>query len=257
MVRSFAAGLAVLVGLAGTASAADLPSGGAAGPAFATPFIAWSGFYAGANAGYGFSTGAHRPACAAPGGGACTALPALDVATDGFVGGGGFGYNQQIGRFLAGIEADIQYTDLNRTVTLTGVAPVAGGAPAAQYSATQSLDYLGTVRARMGYIANRLLVFGTGGFAYGDVQVRQTVATGGATFTAARQMTGLGYAAGAGLEYAVTSNVTAKAEALYYDLGTSRTAAGSVPATGTVRGARFETEGVVARAGLNYKFDLF
>lgn len=257
MVRSVAAGLAILVGLAGAASSADIPSDGTPDPRFAAPFIAWSGFYLGANAGYGFSTGAHRPACAAFGGGACTALPALDTAADGFVGGGGFGYNQQIGRFLGGIEADIQYADLTRTVTLTGVAPVAGGAPAALYGATQSLDYLGTVRARIGYIANRLVVFGTGGFAYGDVQVRQTVTTGGATFAAGRQTTGLGYAAGAGLEYAVTPNVTAKAEALYYDLGTTRAVAGSVPPTGAVRGARFDTDGVVARAGLNYKFDLF
>ena len=246
MVRILALAAAGLVGLTVVASAADLPSRSAPAPApLAIPY-SWSGFYVGVNAGYGLSDHAHRPTCTA----ACAPTPSLNTDRDGFVGGGQLGYNQQIGRYLAGIEADIQYTDVGRTVV--------GSAPGAlANSATQRLDYLGTLRARVGLVMDRVLVFATGGLAYGDVREAQTIVFPGATYSVASTATEFGYAAGGGVEYGFTPNLTGKAEALYYDLGRRRLAGPAAPPTGLTRGARFDTAGVVARAGLNYKFNLF
>ena len=246
MVRFLALATAGLIGLTAVASAADLPSRSAPAPApLAIPY-SWSGFYVGVNAGYGFSDDAHRPSCAP----ACAPTPSLNTESDGFIGGGQVGYNQQIGRYLAGIETDIQYTGIGRTV--------AGAAPGAlAYSATQRLDYLGTLRARVGLVMDRVLVFATGGLAYGDVGLAQTTVFPGATYAVASTRTEVGYAAGGGVEYGFTPNLTGKAEALYYDLGRRRLSGPATPATGLIRGAAFDTAGVVARAGLNYKFNLF
>jgi outer membrane immunogenic protein len=246
MLRLMALAAAGLVGATAVVTAADLPSRGAPAPAALVFPYAWTGTYVGVNAGYGASLNTHRPTCTP----ACASTPALDTDSDGFVGGGQIGYNQQIGRYLVGIEADLQYTDLGRTVR--GTAP---GATA--YSATQRLDYLGTLRARVGIVADRVLVYATGGLAYGDVRDAQTTVFPGATFSVASTETEVGYAAGAGIEYGFTPNLTGRAEALYFDLGRRSLSGGSTPPTGIVRGARFVTEGVVGRAGLNYKFNLF
>jgi outer membrane immunogenic protein len=246
MVRSIALAAAGLLGLSAAASAADLPLRAAPAPVPLVLPYAWTGLYVGVNAGYGFSDNRHRPTCTP----ACAPTPALNTDADGFVGGGQIGYNQQIGRFLGGIEADIQYADIGRTVGGTAAGALA-------YSARQDLAYLGTLRGRVGLVADRLLVFATGGLAYGDVRNTQTIVFPGATYAVASTQTDVGYAAGAGLEYGFTPNLTGKAEALYYDLGRRNLSGGATPPTGLVRGAGFDTAGVIARAGLNYKFDLF
>jgi outer membrane immunogenic protein len=259
MLRALGPALAGLVGLVGVASAADLPSRRAPEPE--VPFVprfAWTGFYLGANAGYGVSLNRHTTLCAPALAAGCTALPDLDTNGDGVVAGGQVGYNQQIGRFLAGLEGDAQYTDIGRTRRLSGVFPDGvGGFVATTYGARQRLDYLGTVRARVGYVMDRVLVFTTGGLAYGDVSVGQSVALPATISNAARSETQFGYAVGGGVEYGFAPNLTGKVEALYYDLGRTRVAAPALPGGAITRGARFETRGVVARAGLNYKLDLF
>ena len=263
MMRTLALAAAGLAGLTTLASAADLPSRAAPAPFISAPVITWNGFYVGVNAGYGFSTNQHNTFCIAPGGvvsgAGCTLLPNLNTDGDGFVGGGQLGYNLQIGGFVAGFETDIQYTDLGRTTTVSGTFPTAGAAAGTfvtAFTARQQLDFLGTVRARLGFAMDRLLVYVTGGLAYGDVTTSQTVVfPAGPVYFAGRSAIEIGYAAGGGLEYLFTPNLSGKAEALYYDLG--RRTVASDPGTGFTRGARFDTEGVIARAGLNYKFDLF
>ena len=244
MLRSLALAAAGLLGLTVLAPAADLTS--RAAPATLEIPYSWSGFYVGVNAGYGFSDNRHRPTC----GPACAPTPVLDTDGDGFVGGGQAGYNQQIGRFLGGIETDIQYTDIGRNVG--GTFP-----GAVSYNAAQRLEFLGTLRARVGLVMDRVLVYATGGLAYGDVRNAQSIVFPGAAYAVASTRTEVGYAAGAGIEYGFTPNLTGKAEALYYDLGRRSLAGGATPPTGLVRGARFDSAGVVARAGLNYKFNLF
>jgi len=174
---------------AGAASAADLPSrkGPVAAPVYMPPAFSWTGFYVGANAGYGW--------------GNVNANGWANVGDlDGFVGGGQVGYNYQMGQFVLGLEADLQGADLSSGNNL-GLVRV-------------KTDYFGTVRARVGVAFDRFMPYITGGWAYGNVKT----SIPGIGFSSDRSHTG-GYAVGGGLEYAVTNNIIAGVEYLYVDLG--------------------------------------
>ncbi len=130
---------------AGAASAADLPSrkGPVAAPVYIPPVFTWTGFYVGANAGYGW--------------GNVNANGFANVGDlDGFVGGGQIGYNYQMGQFVLGLEADLQGADLSSGNNL-GLVRV-------------KTDYFGTVRARVGFAIDRFMPYVTGGWAYGNVK---------------------------------------------------------------------------------------
>jgi len=169
---------------AGAASAADLPSrkGPVVAPVY-VPAFTWTGFYIGANAGYGWGN----------------VKPNVAGDLDGFIGGGQVGYNYQIGQFVLGAEADFQGADLSTGSNVFGDSV--------------RTEYFGTVRARVGVAFDRFLPYVTGGWAYGNVKT--TVGGFGSTD---KTHTG-GYTIGAGLEYAFTNNLTAKVEYLYVDLG--------------------------------------
>jgi len=174
---------------AGAASAADLPSrkGPIAAPVYMPPAFTWTGFYVGANAGYGW--------------GNVNANGFANVGDlDGFVGGGQVGYNYQMGQFVVGLEADLQAADLSSGSNL-GLLSV-------------KTDYFGTVRARVGVAFDRFMPYITGGWAYGNV--KSSIPAIG--FSSDRSHTG-GFAVGGGLEYAVTNNIIAGVEYLYVDLG--------------------------------------
>jgi outer membrane immunogenic protein len=139
-----------LFGFAGAASAADLPVR-AAPPApiiAAVPVFTWTGFYVGVNAGFGWNT--NNESVFVPG------VGLVDSGSDGgFVGGGQIGYNYQIGSFVLGAEADIQYADLgnNNRNDLLFVTP---GFVAANNN--NNNDWFGTVRARAGVAFDRALI---------------------------------------------------------------------------------------------------
>lgn len=174
---------------AGAASAADLPSrkGPVAAPVYIPPVFTWTGFYIGANAGYGW-------------GNVNTNNWSNVGDLDGFVGGGQIGYNYQVGQFVLGLEADLQGADLSSgdNLGLVGV----------------KTDYFGTVRARVGVAFDRFMPYVTGGWAYGNVKT--SIPSLG--YSSDRSHTG-GWALGGGLEYAVTNNLIAGVEYLYVDLG--------------------------------------
>ena len=204
---------------AGAASAADLPSrkGPIAAPVY-VPAFSWTGFYVGANAGYGWGNV-----------NASSAWNGRTVSigdTDGFIGGGQIGYNYQMGQFVLGLEADLQGADLSSGNNL-GLLNV-------------KTDYFGTVRARVGVAFDRFMPYITGGWAYGNV--KSSIPAIG--FSSDRSHTG-GYAVGAGLEYAVTNNIIAGVEYLYVDLGEK-----NILGANTKIGTDFS----VVRARLSYKF---
>lgn len=189
---------------AGAASAADLPSrkGPIAAPVYMPPAFTWTGFYVGANAGYGW--------------GNVNANGFANVGDlDGFVGGGQIGYNYQMGQFVLGLEADLQAADLSSGNNL-GLVRV-------------KTDYFGTVRARVGVAFDRFMPYITGGWAYGNVKTSIPALA----FSSDRSHTG-GYAVGGGLEYAITNNLIAGVEYLYVDLGEK-----SILNTGTKVGTDF------------------
>jgi outer membrane immunogenic protein len=272
LLKTIALSTVSAVALGGAALAADLPRRAAPPMLPPVPFFTWTGAYFGINAGY-IATDRNRVDLGGLNGVAAAniavgARPAsVRLDTEGFTGGGQIGYNYQIGNFVLGVEADAAYTDINRTVGVIGTT----GALTAHNA---KLDYLGTVRGRLGVAFDRVLVYGTGGFAYGDTTYTGAyfAPAGGAAlqFAGSRSRMETGWVAGGGIEYALptdsflnffrSSAVTIKAEGLYYDLGRRNVGilnTGLGPAANPGYVARFENTGFIARAGLNYKFGTF
>ncbi len=225
-----AAGAAIAFA-ASTAQAADLPSRYAPAPAYnALPTFTWSGFYAGVNAGYGWSTGTSRyydPAFGVPGRG-----------KGGFVGGAQAGYNYQFGMVVIGAETDIQYAAVGNK----------GSSYGSTYYAGNSDGYFGTIRGRAGVAFDRALVFGTAGFAYGDIGGNKALDTELGFHRG--NSNNWGWTVGGGVEYAITNQFTAKVEGLYVNLDTKDNYALADRVN-----IRRDTEFGVVRAGLNYKFN--
>jgi outer membrane immunogenic protein len=263
-----------LLGLSAAAFAADLPSRRVApAPYVAVPVFTWTGFYVGVNAGYGFSNNdrnglgsfnATPGSLTAPLGGytgVVTTDGLNDRNNDGFVGGGQIGYNYQIGQWVIGIEADLQYADMNKNNT-NGVVvlnPGVVGFVGAQNANFGGIDYFGTVRGRLGYAIDRMMIYGTGGFAYGGAD-NNRFTDGFDGWRNHNDSTRTGYAIGGGIEYAFTPNLTGKIEGLYVNLERNRDngfigVVGATPVYTTAIGrTNNDSEFGVVRAGLNYKF---
>jgi outer membrane immunogenic protein len=226
---------AALAIMATAASAADLPQRQVAPAPYVpvVPAFTWTGFYLGLNAGYAFSNSDKiNFSDTTPFAGS------IKASRDGFIGGAQAGYNWQFGQMVVGAETDIQYTDLKKRGFL--------GAD----SARLDTSYLGTVRARLGFVPmDRALLYVTGGLAYGDTKLEAFNA--GLGVGASKRDTNVGWTLGAGVEYAITNNITTKLEYLYYDLGDSKLAFGNGVNTASYKA---NNNGSIIRAGLNYKF---
>jgi outer membrane immunogenic protein len=216
----------------GQALAADLPEPEAPPPPRAPAtyipvappaFYNWSGVYFGINGGYGFGQSDWTGGVTSSG----------SFSTDGFLVGGTLGGNYQMGAFVVGLEVDGDYS------------AVAGNLPTSFCLACATkTEWLGTARARVGYAFDRILLYVTGGGAYGNIEaIANGVSNNNSEF---------GWTGGAGIEAALAYNLTVKLEYLYVDLasGSCTTACGAPPsATQSVS----LTESLV-RAGINYKF---
>ncbi len=259
--------LAALVVASTTALAADLPSRRAPPvyvPPPPIPVFTWTGFYLGVNAGYAFDAKSNYTVYSAD--------PALagagfsnynNLRSDGFTGGGQIGYNYEFGAgpaggIVVGVEADAAYTDLRHTTSNNGLYQAFG----ANETFASRTDFVGTVRGRVGYAFDRVLIYGTGGFAYGGVRNNAGFGFLNNNFAGTSDKLLTGYAYGGGIEYALptasflnffnSSAVTIKGEFIHYDLGTSNFNLPNVNAFGYNVAVR--TSGNLARAGLNFKF---
>jgi outer membrane immunogenic protein len=222
------------------------------------PIYSWTGFYVGANAGYG--SGVSHLSQAGSASGFPVASTADGVVTPkGFAGGFQLGYNWQAGRnWLVGFEADIQGTNQSNTgcllICFVQTNPTGGGNNA--FTANQTIDFFGTVRGRLGVVNNNILFYATAGGAF--ARVGQTLALNftrnpdASTVSSASTRSNLtGWTAGGGIEAALWGNWTAKAEYLYLDLGKIKSDFGGLEMaltnTSTVQDHIF-------RAGVNYRF---
>ena len=195
----------------------------------------------------------------------------------GFIGGGQIGYNYQFSpAIVAGVEADFQGLAGGGGTSSFSLAShgvvnpthIFGGT----VSASQTLDYLGTVRGRVGYLFTpSFLVYATGGLAYGAGNLSSsfsaTESAGGAFIGSAfgganASNSQVGWTVGGGLEWMFANNWSVKFEYLYYDLGTV-SLSGPVQYTNAVTGATglgssqtsAQFNGHIVRAGVNYHFN--
>lgn len=217
---------------AGAANAADIPAYDAA-PAVTAPVpsFSWTGPYIGLQAGYGWLDADNR----ANGRG-------FGTSPDGFAIGGYAGYNVQFDNspLVIGIEGDIAYVDGADSRTsraFTGFANT---------RVTNDIGYAGAVRARVGYAFDRFLVYGAGGLAFADhdVKARSTAAGG---ISGSDDTVAVGWTVGGGVEAAISDNVTARVEYRYSDFGAD---------SFSVSGARLKSDLTENRVmfGVGYKF---
>jgi outer membrane immunogenic protein len=206
----------------------------------------------------------------------------LSSAVGGFIGGGQVGYSQRFWNGLVlGFESDFQGMTGKLTGAKTGVVSdtfVAGTTDAGSINFSKTIDYFGTVRARAGYeIAPNILAYLTGGLAYGHTSLSSigsvlALPAAGAAAGPAQIATSFtsystlrtGWTLGGGVEFPVWSNLTAKIEYLYYDLGwiyakspffnNVGNQAGSF-GTSIVTQTNAHFNGNIARVGLNYHFN--
>jgi outer membrane immunogenic protein len=191
------------------------------------PEFSWTGFYAGVNAGGGFSSSD------ASSGNLFRTNSIHGVKGDGVVGGIQLGYNYQLSPlFVIGIEDDFDVTNISKRYSSS--------------ANTASLPWLGSGRARAGvtFLDGRLLAYGTAGLAFGKVN------NAGIELheSGLEENMRLGWTAGAGLEWAIMPQLSVKGEYLYTDLDKTFKDDGV-----TGPGARFQE----FRVGVNYHFNLF
>ncbi len=210
--------------IASLAQAADLPYRSAAAGNYDYPAsFTWTGFYAGLNTGVGI------------GGFNGTGAPFFGDNPQGWLFGVTGGYNYQSGNLLIGAEADY---DWSRIASDANVVP--------GVASTGIIQGVFTARARFGYTMDRILVYGTGGYA--GANIRGVLSSFSPQSFVDQSYWANGFALGLGAEYAITPHITAKAEYLYTSLGTNNFFGGTV--YGSSIGANLN----LLRAGVNYKF---
>jgi outer membrane immunogenic protein len=198
----------IVLGIA-PAAAADLAARPyTKAPAAAIAINNWTGFYLGAMGGYAQENS-----------------DGIGTLSGGFA-GGTLGYNWQTGNFVLGVEADAAWADVGATV---GVFE------------TRIRD-MGTVRGRIGYTFDQVLIYGTGGFAWADNRLTIVGVSDNKIHT--------GWTAGAGVEVMFAPKWSVKAEYLYRSLQGETYFTGIVP--GGLASGTLNLNSV--QVGVNYHF---
>lgn len=156
-----------------------------------------------------------------------------DDSNAGFVGGAHIGYDYQFANnIVLGAVADINYIDAetNRNYTVDGN----------NFGVNEELDYLGTVRARVGYAMDSVLLYGTGGLAYAGYNRESSFpnapvnSLAGYTFEENGEDADIGYAVGGGVDVMATQNISFGVEYLYTNLGSKDYSVSATNGTNTV-----------------------
>jgi outer membrane immunogenic protein len=211
----------------------------------------------------------------------------------GFVGGGQVGYDYQLGRFVIGIETDMQGAGIHGVSQGIGAGLTnssssnpfgtinASSSSLGATSISSGVTWLGTVRGRVGYlIIPTVLAYATGGLTYGNAyanvaQFGATQITGNvtpvsqfdlSTFSGFNSQTFggghksgtlTGWNIGGGFEWMFAPNWSVKAEAIYWNMGNVNVQTASFNSTGAngLGNVAVNYQGVIARAGINYHFN--
>jgi outer membrane immunogenic protein len=281
---AYIAGAAAL--LAGPVFAADMPLKAPPPPAG----FSWDGCYVGGNVGWAGDrpsttlspTGTYLTAAgaAAPPNAAGTgALPgdlaavtdSLSTTGSGIAGGVEVGCNKQLGQWVFGVEGDFDGTSLRDTMS-AAFGPVVSANPAFTVSShtdnvSLQADWYSTFRARFGFAADRWLVYGTGGFAVGNLNSSTNVTFGAngtspvyanAVHLGSSSAFAVGGAVGAGVEYAFNDHWSAKVEYLFIELGGRSYNSPLTAPAGVAPGYAWNTtvsdQIQTVRFGVNYRF---
>jgi len=195
------------------------------------PSSSWGGFYLGLNGGGGVGSSQWTSG----------GIGSNVFNTAGAVIGGTLGYNLPISDVVVGLEGDLDWSTFDGSAG--GCAFNTAGAVA---SCETKNNWLSTARARAGYALDRLLIFVTGGAAFGGIQVGLNPP---AMFDTG---THVGWAASAGVEYALSPSLSAKAEYLFVDF--TNASCTTIANCGTADAVTVVLTQNLLRGGFNYKF---
>ncbi|HLH96483.1 MAG TPA: outer membrane beta-barrel protein [Xanthobacteraceae bacterium] len=257
----------IAAGLCGTgvpAVAADL---GIEAPSYKAPVpiirtYDWTGFYIGGNVGGHWgsdkittSTDVNFEGLGTAAGAAIDAASPVTLHPEGFIGGVQAGYNLEGSGGVFGIEVDANWLGGTASRTLSNIPVISAGD---QMTNSVEATFLSTLRMRWGttVISDRSLLFITAGFAFETLKTSDTMGhNGNALITSTSgSTTEPGLTVGAGFEYAITDNISAKAEYLFVAIKDVNT---TIPSTGAFADSIGVTHNYidqVARFGLNFKF---
>jgi outer membrane immunogenic protein len=218
---------ALLALLAVPAIAADLPSRHAP-PVYVPPPIpvfTWTGAYIGGQVGYEFGKDSNGFG--------------QSSSTNGVIGGAHIGYNYQFpaSAFVVGLEGDVEGTSAKATTAFL----------AGPNYYHENIE--GSIRGRLGYAVDRALFYATGGAAFGGIK-NNYFGAGGTEDSLTH--TRVGYTVGGGVEYAIDSNWSVRAEYRYTDFGHYTDILTNTGAGGAV--TKRDTDNKV-EAGFSYKLD--
>lgn len=231
----------------------------------ASPTPSWTGFYVGGHAGYSWGSvdGDTTRTVIIPPSNPWVSNPnpvpfvfQRDIDPKGWLGGFQAGYNFQAGRVVYGLEADFTWTGQSATIFLSGdTRPSNFNFEDFSYNETTSarLRYMGTVRGRLGYTVGEFLPYVTGGFAWGRMSMEtnwllhQFNSIANLPYAASESHTHVGWALGAGFEYAFAEHWSAKVEYLFVDLGKE------TYFSGVQGGGSFGMQDQTVRLGINFR----
>lgn len=242
--RAFMMKLAFATIIAGTANvawSADLVE--PAPVPVAAPLVPmWTGLYVGGLVGYAWSDEAWTLVDnAGPGNCNQCGNEVTSFGMDGFMGGFQIGYNYQIENFVLGLEADINFMNLDGK----GEWSAQGGETR---NGTTEIDWLMTVGPRAGFVVDQSLFYIEGGYAAAS-ESHSHLGNNGNVFDG--EETHDGWFIGGGLEYALDANWTIKGEYNYVDIGSEVSLSGDEP-----NNAVFDIDQNIQtfKVGLSYKF---
>jgi outer membrane immunogenic protein len=236
--RALTGGLALAAGAAlsvCSAGAADLPPGAppprpVAPIAYAPPVYNWTGIYFGGHIGGGYAGSSWSDPITGSGND--------NFNTWGFLGGAQVGGNIQFNRLVLGVEGDFSWTTIKNK-----------GSDSIGDTLNTSVPWTSTVTGRVGAAFDRLLLYGKGGLALAQDNSSLTDHAGSSSGTSFMRT---GWTAGAGLEYALDGNWSAKIEYDYLGFG-SKALNFDTPLLGPITSSSTLNVQEV-KAGINFRF---
>ena len=174
----------------------------------------WTGFYFGADGGYGWQSSTGTLASAAG-----AVLTPYEYKATGPFAGVFVGGNYQFNWLVLGVEGDWQWSNLTGNSQSLAPLGATGELPAGPFTVSTTTKDYGSIRGRLGFAFDRFLVFGTAGWASGSPSIAFAL-TGAAPFVTTGGKSS-GWSAGAGVDYAITDTVLGRVEYRYTNLETS------------------------------------
>jgi outer membrane immunogenic protein len=263
-----AASAAAFLGSVSFAFAADLPM---KAPPPLPPPPSWTGFYIGANGGWGWANSTTLATTFQSGLAPNPIIPNQNFgqSLSGPVFGGHLGYNWQITNWLIGIEGDFDGTGINNSTTRIAADPLggAGGFATDGFMQQTQIQWLASIRGRLGWVVGPNLFYITGGGAWEQVHSTVLLSTDtlanvfSTSATTSFNTTKSGWVAGLGYERMIANDWIVRAEYLHYGFNGSSTT--PLPITCTFFGAagvcgqnilNGNNHADVVRLGVSYKF---